>query len=436
MEARIKRSKGSVRYALKESKVVLEQDKTRESLIYLHFAYGDKRLKYSVGYKACYAHWDFKKQRIKNVRSFINKDKVNGDLNSFEEKLLERYDQLYVIYGDNINNSMIKNELDIIVRKKDLVIEKSDVGLTFVEVSEKFIEDKGSSIAAVTKRVYNQAVTLLKKYETKNNVVLTCEMVNMSFQNKFKMFLEEENFGVNTIAKHVKSIRTFMNYAYSMGYTTNLKYKNNGFKIDKEITTKIYLTDNELEQMHNKDLSKYPILEHVRDLFLIGCYTGQRVSDYNNLSKDDIVTKDGVQYFKFVQKKNRKKSKVVMCPITKEIRNIMDKRYGGALPPSLSDQCINDNIKDVGLELKFKELIKCEFTKGGKLIKKMVPKYKLIESHTARRSFCTNMYLKKMPVYDIMLFSGHSTEKEFYKYIRVKDEERAQHIVSMGFFNV
>jgi hypothetical protein len=46
------------------------------------------------------------------------------------------------------------------------------------------------------------------------------------------------------------------------------------------------------------------------------------------------------------------------------------------------------------------------------------------------------MYLKKMPVFDIMLFSGHKTEKEFYKYIRIKDEERASHIVNQGFFNI
>ena len=66
----------------------------------------------------------------------------------------------------------------------------------------------------------------------------------------------------------------------------------------------------------------------------------------------------------------------------------------------------------------------------------MVPKHQLIHTHTARRSFCTNMYLKKMPVFDIMLFSGHKTEKEFYKYIRIKGEERAEHIVGKGFFNI
>ena len=46
------------------------------------------------------------------------------------------------------------------------------------------------------------------------------------------------------------------------------------------------------------------------------------------------------------------------------------------------------------------------------------------------------MYLKKMPVFDIMHFSGHKTEREFYKYIRIAGEQRASHIVDSGFFNI
>jgi integrase len=436
MAAKVKRSKGSVRYAFKESNKVLEQDKKRESLIYLYFTFGDKRLKYSVGYKACYAHWDFKKQRIKNISSLTNKDKANQDLNYFEDTILERYNKLYKDYGDAVNNAMIKNELDILVRKKGLVIEKSEIGLTFTEVCGKYIADKGSTIMPATGRKYKQAIKLLKKYETNKKVTLTFAMIDLSFYVSFKAFLEKESFGLGTIGKHIKSIKTFMNYAVSEGYTASLKYKTSGLQLGREVTTEIYLSEVELKKMHNKDLSKTPHLEHARDVFLIGAYTGQRVSDYNNLTKDDIVTKDDVQYFKFVQTKNRKQGKIVMCPITKDIKDIMNKRYDGVPPPPIKDQYINEYIKIVGMKLGFKELIKREYTKGGKLITEMIPKYKLLKSHTGRRSFCTNMYLKEMPVYDIMLFSGHSSEREFYKYIRVKDEERAQHIVGMGFFNV
>ena len=60
----------------------------------------------------------------------------------------------------------------------------------------------------------------------------------------------------------------------------------------------------------------------------------------------------------------------------------------------------------------------------------------MISTHTARRSFCTNMYKKGMPIYDIMHFSGHASEKEFYKYIRIEKEQRAIKIAQSGFFNL
>lgn len=436
MLQQVKRSKGSVRYAFKDSIKVLEQDKKRESLIYLYFSYGIKRVKYSVGYKASLAQWDLKKQRIKNIRSYIGKDKVNKDLAYYEQSILEKYDDLYHKFGDNVDNNMIKSSLDIIVRKKGLPIEKDETTLSFLDLCNKYISDKGSSIAPTTVRKYKQAINLLGKYENSFKTTLTFDMIDLAFFSSFNSFLEKKNFGIGTIGKHVKSIKTFMNYATSQGYTKSLKYKTSSFTIGKQQSTAIYLSETELNQMREEDLSKTPNLERARDIFLIGAYTGQRVSDFNRLTNDDIVSIDGIQYFKFVQTKNRKQGKEVLCPVTKDIKEIMDLRYGGKTPPRMLDKDINTNIKLVGEKMGFNELIKHEYTKGGKVITEMIPKYKLIKSHTARRSFCTNMYLKKMPVFDIMLFSGHTSEREFYKYIRIKDEKRTQHIVSMGYFNL
>lgn len=437
MSTQIQKNKGTVRYAFKDSNNVLERQKNKESLIYLYFTFGSNRLKYSVGYKSCFAHWDFGKQRIKNISSLTNKDKVNQDLNSFEYKILDRYKQLYMDYGDSIDSSMIKNELDIIVRKKGLSSDVKIAPLTFIEVCEKSVTIKGTSIAPSTKSAYNQAIDVLKRYELKTKVPLTFDAIDMTFYYSFKAFMESENFSLNTFGKHIKSIKTFMNFAVMDGYTSNLKHNSAGFIAISEITTQIYLTVKEIAQMRKKNFSKFPILQQVRDIFLIGYFTGQRVSDYNNFSMNDIITLDGVQYFKFVQGKNRKSGKQVHCPITDEIREIMDKRYGGLLPPPLRDQDINEHLKDIGFALKLKEPIKCEYTKGGKLITKMIPKYKLLKSHTARRSFCTNKYIEEMSVFNIMYFSGHSSEKEFYKYIRIKEESLAHHIVKTGkHFNV
>ena len=64
--------------------------------------------------------------------------------------------------------------------------------------------------------------------------------------------------------------------------------------------------------------------------------------------------------------------------------------------------------------------------RGGKITSTKHKKYELIKSHTARRSFATNLYLKGAPTVSIMKLTGHTTETNFMKYIKVTREENAQ----------
>ena len=61
-------------------------------------------------------------------------------------------------------------------------------------------------------------------------------------------------------------------------------------------------------------------------------------------------------------------------------------------------------------------------------------KYEMMKTHTARRSFCTNAYIAKMDTLDIMALSGHKTEANFLKYIKVTGKERAKRIAEHEFF--
>ena len=49
-------------------------------------------------------------------------------------------------------------------------------------------------------------------------------------------------------------------------------------------------------------------------------------------------------------------------------------------------------------------------------------KYDLVSSHTGRRTFCTLKFLDGMPVHVIMKFSGHSSEQNFLRYLRLDAE--------------
>lgn len=434
MNKEVERTKGTIRFAFKDSNTKLEGSKSLQSIIVLFFSYGKNRFKYSTGMKACFNDWDFRKQRLKNKVGLKNKDKINEDLSDLEGQLNTEYTNL-LSGSQSVSNEVLKYKLDVYT-KKIIPNQEIDTNLSFFQVIDKYIKDKEGHIEKTTIRSYKQTKKRLEEYEKYYNRKLMFDYINIGFYNDFNTFMEIKCYHINTIGKHVKNLITFLNYALAEGYSNNQKFKSKDFKVLTEITTEIYLTDSEIEEMFHKDLAKFPEVELARDVFLIGCYTGQRISDYNNLSENDIVELDGVQYFKIKQKKNKKYNREVLCPITKEMQEIMNKRYKGKPPRRIAESYLNDYIKQVGQMLEWNELVKCEYTKGGKTIIKMTPKYNLIKSHTARRSFCTNKYKAGMNVYDIMLFSGHTTEKEFYKYIRIKGQERASHIVKTGFFNV
>ena len=61
-----------------------------------------------------------------------------------------------------------------------------------------------------------------------------------------------------------------------------------------------------------------------------------------------------------------------------------------------------------------------------------VPKWDMVTTHTARRSFATNEYLRAVkegrdwrPVMDI---TGHATERQFFEYVKVRAE-----VLAVGF---
>jgi integrase len=172
-------------------------------------------------------------------------------------------------------------------------------------------------------------------------------------------------------------------------------------------------------------------MDSARDLFMIGAYTGLRVSDFNRLTKSHIKV-DGD--FKYIEIKTKKTGKVVVIPINSIVQKILDKRNGNP-PNKMPDQNINMLLKKIGEKAKLNETIQIEKTIVGKktIIKKL--KSDLITNHTARRSFATNAYKAGLPTYDIMQITSHKTEKTFYKYIKITPLEALRKTAKHEFFN-
>lgn len=87
---------------------------------------------------------------------------------------------------------------------------------------------------------------------------------------------------------------------------------------------------------------------------------------------------------------------------------------------------MNENLKSIGWEADFLDLVEVVNFKEGKRIVTFAKKYELISTHTARRSFATNLFKAGFPAISIMKITGHKTEKAFMRYIKITEEQNAE----------
>jgi len=183
--------------------------------------------------------------------------------------------------------------------------------------------------------------------------------------------------------------------------------------------------------LFNVDLSGNPRLCRVRDLFLIGCYTGLRFSDFTELQPGNFKkTAEGKE---FIEMMTRKTGVKVTIPVKSELREILS-GYDYQPPKAISNQNFNEYLKEVGELAGLIEPTMLTRFRNGKRIDQTFPKYELMTTHTARRSFATNAYKAGVPVKYIMSVTGHKTEREFYKYVRIRPDEHALLVSDNPFF--
>ena len=242
---------------------------------------------------------------------------------------------------------------------------------------------------------------------------------------------EQLHYSDNTIGRFIKQLKAVLRAAESRGYPVNPAYKSIEFKGQVQDIDAIYLTKAELEAMEAVKLSKEEDgknLELARDIFMIGVWLAQRVSDYNNLKPENIkVIDNGGTPITYVSIHQQKTGRLVEIPCNAKIRAILDKYPKGL--PHLSDEKINTYIKRIGRMAKINELIEVKESRGGKVYKNYYKKCDLICTHTARRTGATLMYLDGIPIYDIMKVTGHRSVATLEKYIRADKLEVAQKLV-------
>ena len=300
---------------------------------------------------------------------------------------------------------------------------------TFWNEYEYFIESSKGRVVNDVIKDYRSLKKHLKAFEKHKRIKISFDSFGFAFYQQFVNYLTykavkpngEIGLATNTVGKQIKNLKAFLNHCFKHEIVERFDLSN--FKTLYEEVDKIYLSEEEIQKIYDKDFSENPELEESRDLFVLGCYLGLRFSDLIRLRPEMIEGE-------MIRIRMSKTGTTVVIPlhtISKEIIN----KYDGNFPKVVNSMKFNSDIKEIGRIADINNHVLTSHKRGIEKIDTIYQKYELITSHTCRRSFCTNQYLAGVPTVFLMKISGHKTERAFLRYIKIDEEMAARKMMEI-----
>ena len=202
----------------------------------------------------------------------------------------------FVLHLQAIELSLWKRGIPVTLSLlKDAIKKDKPVNVTFPVFARTYIQE--SDRKRSTKENLLTTITVLQEFRPG----IDFKDITYTFLRDFEVHLKEKGNSVNTIAKHLRQLRTLVNEAINQGYIPSDAYPFRKYKIKQEKGRKEFLTPDELKRLENLDVDKK--LRHVLDAFLFCCYTGLRYSDFCQLTPENIIRVNGKRwlYFKSVK---------------------------------------------------------------------------------------------------------------------------------------
>jgi site-specific recombinase XerD len=403
-----------------------------ETPIILFIFYNGTRVKVSTGKSIHPKYWNAVDQSIRSSKEFPGAKLFNASLHQMQETIESILLKLDYDLKRPPEKSELVEAINELLNPKKEVLEKLGKP-EFFQAFEQFIEeslngkrldDLGKRFNYRTIQKYRTCLTLLREFYRNNP--FTFDTIDLELYKRLLTYLNSKNYRPNTVGKYIQTLKVFLSYATEKGFNTNEFYKSKKFKAPKEEGFSIYLSEEELTSIHELDLTAYPHLDRVRDLFLVGCWTGLRFSDFTTIKHQNI---EG-DFLRITPLKTNDKVVVPILPVFRQILNKYEGKFNTPLPPKISNQKMNAYLKEIAkMSPLLQQDIQKDYVIGGIKKKIELQKWKMVTTHTARRSFATNMYKSGYPSISLMKITGHRTEKAFLLYIKVTPEDSAQRLM-------
>lgn len=396
--------------------------------------------------------WDFEKQQLKdNIRGIDNKPAIefNNKLLQLKSEILDKYAQTVTDHPDMTFTGIYQILKDFGKKKEIPYAEK---GEDLFAILDQYIEFLKGEVTFRTAQKYTTLKNSLKdfgsqeKYRKYQN--LSFSQIDFRFKDAYTKYLrsqkprgrmksrpEDDQKGIliDTEGKYIECLKTFCRWSEERGYnnfTTYRQFKNFSDahrKLRKPKNEIITLTIDELETFYTHDFRDRPSLDRVRDLFCFAAYTGQRWSDIERFSKDDLKG----DVWSFTAYKTKKQTSIDLIGYAAPALDIL-KKYDYKLP-EISLVKFNKYIKDAAGIAGINSKIRVSRYRGADEISIEKPKFKFISSHSARKT-CISILLNEfnIPISHVMQISGHSDLKTLMVYINKDNQSRRSFMAKTG----
>lgn len=389
-----------------------------ETHLLLVFRYDGQTLRYYTGYTVKPRLWNGEARRFRKSPELPNAPLMNDGLALLEKEA----EAIYLKFrneGRMLTPDVFRAELDAIWKGRTRPVEHP---VTFWQFVERFIADRAAAGSCTNSTIgtYKRLKSTLKRFESDTRTALDWFRFDRGFSQDFTAWMNQRGMRANYTRKILSMLKVVLREADGQGFPVPPAYRDQKFYngVKAESAFSVALDVDELAALAQLNLADRPRLADVRDLFLFGAFTGLRFSDYSNADEANIKTIEGQKVLQFTAQKTRKRQ---IVPLAADALAILDKR-GGMLPRVRSNQEMNRVLKELAELAGITEMVEITETKGGFLVRKSVAKSELIATHTARRSFATNAYLRLTKegrsIEPLVKILGHSTEAQTRKYIK------------------
>ena len=362
--------------------------------IFVTIRQNGERVTFTTGKYIHPNEWDAVKQKAKGKSETAQA--INTYLlqlrNKIYRKELELMDRGYIV-----NPSTLR---DACLEKVESIQSKS-----LCQIFQEYIDDARKSIGIDVKKdtvySYERTYDLLKDYMKvtykRNDFAL--QELNLSFIDKFNVYLRSElEHKKNTAVKHLRCLMRVVNVAVANRHLSFDPFLN--FKAQREICERVFLTEEELRILINKDF-RIKRLERVRDLFVFCCFTGLSYSDVKTLTPEHFETDTHGRIW--IKKKRVKTGVLFRVPLLPIPKLILEKYKGGdKLLPVVDLSSMDAYLKEIA------EL--CGINKN-------------ISSHTARFTFATTVTItNRISLEVVSKMMGHTNTRMTSHYAKIIDK--------------